>query len=66
VNAGRAKSSREAARDFIADVGAFGFGFAATNVIAFAYVVAAGRTLAPAEFAVFNALFGLITVASYF
>jgi O-antigen/teichoic acid export membrane protein len=66
VKAGRASSSREAARDFIADVGAFGFGFAATNVIAFAYVVAAGRTLAPAEFAVFNALFGLITVASYF
>ncbi len=66
VKAGRATSSREAARDFIADVGAFGFGFAATNVIAFAYVVAAGRTLAPADFAVFNALFGLITVASYF
>jgi len=66
VKAGRATSSREAARDFIADVGAYGFGFAATNVIAFAYIVAAGRTLAPAEFAVFNALFGLITVAGYF
>jgi len=66
VKAGNATSSREAARNFIADVGAYGFGFAATNVIAFAYIVAAGRTLRPTEFAVFNALFGLITVAGYF
>ena len=66
MKAGNATSSREAARNFIADVGAYGFGFAATNVIAFAYIVAAGRTLRPTEFAVFNALFGLITVAGYF
>lgn len=48
------------------DVAVFGLAFGTSSALAYVYIVVAGRTLAEAEFGVFNALLGLITLASFF
>jgi O-antigen/teichoic acid export membrane protein len=42
----------------------FGMTFVATNVISYAFVVVAGRTLTPSQFSMLNALLGLIGLAT--
>jgi O-antigen/teichoic acid export membrane protein len=57
----------EAARpSLFGDVTVFGLAFGMSSVLSYVYVLVAGRTLAEAEFGVFNALLGLITLASFF
>ena len=48
-----------------ADIAVFGIAFGFTNVISYLYMIIAGRTLAPAQFAVFNALLGLVTLCGF-
>ena len=52
-------------RVLVADLLFFGAAFAVVNIIAYLYIVIAGRTLAGEEFGVFNALFGLIAIAGF-
>jgi len=52
-------------RVLVADLLFFGAAFALVNIIAYLYIVIAGRTLAAEEFGVFNALFGLIAIAGF-
>jgi len=48
-----------------ADIAVFGIAFGFTNLISYLYLVIAGRTLAAADFGVFNALLGLITLSGF-
>src|SRR4051794_24390728 len=47
------------------DLIVFGFTFGAAGALALVYSVIAGRTLSSAQFGLFNALFGVITIASH-
>src|SRR3954453_8651471 len=47
------------------DLVVFGVTFGAAGVLALVYSVIAGRTLSAAQFGLFNALFGVITIASH-
>ena len=50
-------------RNLVSDTALFGLVFGLTNVISYLFVVVTGRMLLPAEFGVFNALLGLLTMA---
>lgn len=53
-------------RAILLDTALFGLVFGLTNIVSYLYVVVAGRSLAPSEFGVFNALLGLITMGGVF
>lgn len=53
-------------RVIFADTVMFGLVFGLTNVISYLFLVVAGRNLLPAEFGVFNALLGLLTMTGAF
>lgn len=44
----------------------FGLVFGLTNLVSYLFLVVAGRSLLPAEFGVFNALLGLLTIGGIF
>ena len=48
-----------------ADIVVFGIAFGFTNLISYLYLVIVGRTLAAADFGVFNALLGLVTLSGF-
>jgi O-antigen/teichoic acid export membrane protein len=56
---------RQGWRTFSVDIVVYGVAFAGTNAISYLYLVIAGRTLAAADFGVFNALLGLITLCGF-
>src|SRR4051812_34773497 len=60
-----ARASQHNWRTFTADVLTFSTTFGLATIAALLYIVVAGRTLSAHEFGVFNALLGVMTVASY-
>jgi len=49
-------------RTLVSDTALFGLVFGLTNLISYVFVVVTGRILLPAEFGVFNALLGILTM----